>query len=326
VGVGSEALNTPRVSVIVPVRDRRPLLRAAMEGLRAQTFNDFEIVVVDDGSSDGSGDEARSFGARVVRTEGVGAVAARIAGIGEATGDILAFTDSDCVPAAEWLERGVATIDKGADIVVGETRTARSVRPLERSMAHSGHEGLYATCNLFVRRSSYESVGGFDRIAEDRLGFRGTAEGRALGFGEDTLLGWRVARSGSSSVASDAVVFHAVERVGARELIWRTWMAGGFPSLVREVPELRSTLLTQGVLLGPRRVPLYAFAVLAAMRRSRLTLLAALWWAGGHARRWRRRGATPDELIVAVPVEMAIDLVGAAALVWGSIRAREVVL
>ncbi|HEX4868580.1 MAG TPA: glycosyltransferase family A protein, partial [Acidimicrobiales bacterium] len=156
----------PTVSVVVPFRDRRPLLRDLLDGLAAQTWTDVEVLLVDDGSTDGAPYEAagRTIGGRpvtVLRHEGRGAVSARQAGVAAARGRILAFTDSDCVPEPGWLAAGVAAIDAGADVVQGHTRPARRRAPLERSLWVED-EGLYPTCNVFYRRAAYEQAGGFD--------------------------------------------------------------------------------------------------------------------------------------------------------------------
>src|SRR6188472_4377388 len=129
----------PTVSVVVPFRDRRPLLRDLLDALEDQSWTDVEVVLVDDGSTDGAADEAegRAVGGRpitVLRQEGSGAVAARQAGVAAARGRILAFTDSDCVPDPGWLEAGVAAFDAGADVVQGHTHPARRRAPLERSL------------------------------------------------------------------------------------------------------------------------------------------------------------------------------------------------
>ncbi len=316
--------------MIVPVRDRAELLIQTLRGLADQSYNDFEVVVIDDGSKDGSADvalQARADGLelKLVRTDGIGSVAARCAGIQEAGGQILAFTDSDCVPDPDWLEAGVAGMDKGADVVQGTTTPARELGSLERSVAHDANDGLFPTCNVFYTRTAYERAGGFDLEAAARLGFR-MASGRALGFGEDTLLGWRVARDGELVTASDAVVRHAVLRPSIRELLWRSWLIGGFPELIRECPELRASMLSQGVFLGKRRLPLYAAIVLVAAGQRWISLLATLAWAGNHGRRTLRTPSPLGRRMLAVPVEMLIDVISAVALFIGCIRTRSIVI
>jgi glycosyltransferase involved in cell wall biosynthesis len=324
-------MTSPRVSVIVPVRDRRALLAQALDGLEAQTFVDFEVIVVDDGSTDGSGEEAAGRRAglgpvRVVPGRAAGAVVARLAGVAAADGEILAFTDSDCVPGPMWLEAGVAAIDGGADVVNGLTMPARRTRPFERSMA-SGEEGLYPTCNVFYRRTAYEAAGGFDHGAGDRLGFRLDRRAKGDGFGEDTLLAWKVARRGAASFAPDARVEHAVFPVDLRETFSRAVRVAAFPALVREVPELRSTALLEGgwQLGRSSRIPVYATGLALLAGRRRLALAGLAWWASVRAAELRDQPA-PRRRLALLPVVMALDAVTAAMLVAGSAKARTVVL
>jgi glycosyltransferase involved in cell wall biosynthesis len=321
---------SPRVSVVVPVRDRRDLLRELLDGLAAQTYDDFEVVVVDDGSSDGSAEEAEADAAagrpvRVLRRTGEGAVRARQHGVAEARGEILAFTDSDCVPDPTWLAAGVAAVDDGAAVVQGHTRSARRRRPLERSLWVED-DGLYPTCNVFYRRDVFDRAGGFDGDLGARYGFRAGGRARGLGFGEDTLLGWRARRLGGAAYAPDAVVAHHVFPPDVRDQLSRTMQAGAFPGLVREVPELRSTLLTRRVFLGTSRLPLYA-ALVAAVSRRRLGAAAlAGWWAYRHWKAISRLEPSRRARLQALPIVLATDALTAAALVGGSVRSRSVVL
>src|SRR5487761_1219850 len=98
-----------RISVVVPVRNRRDLIEALLDALDKQTRRDFEVIVVDDGSTDGADNVAASRvvagrPVRLLRANGAGAVTARPIGAREARGAILAFTDSDCVPCPDWLK------------------------------------------------------------------------------------------------------------------------------------------------------------------------------------------------------------------------------
>jgi glycosyltransferase involved in cell wall biosynthesis len=322
----------PRVSVIIPVRDRRKLLAEALDALTDQeAFDDFEVLVVDDGSRDGSAEEAagRVIAGRPVRViegDGQGAVAARTIGVEQAHGEILAFTDSDCVPRPRWLAEGVAAVDAGADVVNGRTVPARAPRPFERSN-DSGTEGLYPTCNVFYRREAFLAAGGFDGYAGERLGFRPDRKSKSSGFGEDTLLAWRVARAGTARYAPEAIVEHAVFDVDHPETFRRVIGTAAFPALVKEVPELRETLLQWRWQLGPRtRLPIYGLAVALLARRWRLAAVLFGWWAGLRLYELRRFPISRRARLQALPAEMAYDALMAGALAVGSARARSITL
>ncbi len=321
----------PAVSVIVPVKDRRDLLGVLLDALADQTFGDFEVLVVDDGSADGSGELARSrtIAGRPVTVldgGGRGAVAARRLAVAHARGRILAFTDSDCAPLPSWLEQGVAAIEAGADAANGLTRPARQMLPLERSMG-SGTEGLFPTCNMFYRRSAYDAAGGFDEGIATHWGFRPDARSRGDGFGEDTVLGWKVARTGKLVYAPGAIVEHHVFPPDYTDMLSRTARVAAFPAMVRDVPELRRTLCRHRVQLGARsRVPVYLTAAAVAARRPRLAAGTALVWA---AMRWRELQDFPittRRRLEVLPVEMGIDVITAAALAIGSLRARSLLI
>ena len=320
------------MSVVVPVRNRRELLRSLLDALDAQTFRDFEVIIVDDGSTDGSGEWAETATVadtpvRVLRRAQIGAVRARDEGVTEARGDILAFTDSDCMPSSTWLETGVEAIDGGAAMVHGRTTPARPPRPRERTVM-AEDDGLFATCNVFYRRDVFDAAGGFAHADAEHLSYRVSAPARALGFGEDTLLGWRVKRSGVDvRYVPDAVVHHHVFAPELSDRLHRALMAAAFPGLVREVPELRERLVRRGVWFGSRsRVPMYAMAAALVLRRRRLAFLTAGWWAFARFRELHTTSVPLGELICAVPEEMLIDVVTAVALIAGGIRSRLVLL
>lgn len=320
----------PRVSVIVPVRDRRQLLRRLLAALDAQTHTDLEVVVADDGSTDGSGDEAAATFVHgraviVLRLTGGGAVAARTKAVAVASGDLLAFTDSDCEPEPTWLARLVAAAEAGADVVVGRTLPARPPRPLERSV-HAGDDGLFATCNVLYRRAAFESVGGF-ATTTGRWDVRPNARARGLGIGEDTVLGWRVAERGSLRVVPDAIVRHAVHPPDLVDSVTRGWMAAAFPALLREVPALQPRLLRRRVLLGgPRRVPLLVAGAFLVAGRARPAAAALAWWGVRRVPELRAGGEPVRAWPMTLGGLLAIDVATTAGLLVGSARARRLVL
>jgi hypothetical protein len=93
----------PRMSVVVCSYNGASLIRDCLEGLREQTYPDYEVIVVDDGSTDATAAIATSYGVQVISTENQGLSSARNVGLEAATGEIVAYTDDDARPDPDWL-------------------------------------------------------------------------------------------------------------------------------------------------------------------------------------------------------------------------------
>jgi GT2 family glycosyltransferase len=175
---------SPTVSVVVPVRDGARTLARCLAGLAAQDRPPDEVIVVDNGSRDGSGELARAFGARtpalalrVVEEPRPGASVARNRGVAAASGDLVAFTDADCEPAPPWLGRLAGALGPGVGAVAGRVRPAPPRSAIEafaalytlrtgelayESSAFTLLRGGFPTANLAVRREVFDALGGFD--------------------------------------------------------------------------------------------------------------------------------------------------------------------
>lgn len=93
--------NILQVSVIIPVFNREQTITRAIESVLSQTMQDFEIIVIDDGSTDRTAERVQNFPLKLIQTENRGVSHARNLGIREARGDYIAFLDSD----DEWLPK-----------------------------------------------------------------------------------------------------------------------------------------------------------------------------------------------------------------------------
>lgn len=166
---------TPFVTVIVPVYNDAQRIGTCVGALLAQTYprDCYEVIVVDNGSSDATREVAGRFPITVlVENEIQSSYAARNRGIRHAKGELLAFTDSDCTPAPQWIAEGVRAMrEQGADLVGGNVRFVYSPSPTgaevydsisNLQMEQSIRERKVAkTANLFVRRSVFDEVGLF---------------------------------------------------------------------------------------------------------------------------------------------------------------------
>jgi glycosyltransferase involved in cell wall biosynthesis len=161
-----------RVSVVVPTYRRPALLGRCLAALLAQDFDPsgYEIVVADDAASDDTRRQVEAAGApastrlrHLAVTGRHGPAAARNAGWRAATGEIIAFTDDDCVPDPRWLSAGVAALDDGAAAVSGRVVVPLPAVPSDYERDASGLERAeFVTANCFCRREALEAVGGFD--------------------------------------------------------------------------------------------------------------------------------------------------------------------
>jgi len=206
-----------KVSVVVPVRDGARTLPRCLAALAAQERSPDEVVLVDNGSRDGSGELARAFAARtpalpllVVDEPRPGASVARNRGVAAAVGDVVAFTDADCEPAPGWLAAVTAAFGPGIAAVAGRVRPAPPRSAIEAFAAlytlRTGDTaydataftllgGGFPTANLAVRREVFDALGGFD-------------EGVRI-YGEDYDLCARIYRLGQAiRYEPGAVVLH----------------------------------------------------------------------------------------------------------------------
>ena len=162
----------PLVTIVMPTWNRGGLMRRAIESVQAQTFQDWELVVVDDGSTDDTlavleGVAAFDDRVRAVPTERGGVCRARNVGIAEARGELVAFLDSDNTWRPEFLTAMVDALttndwEMGHAALQINARGGTSYRHFEGTRDHllvANHIDLNV---LLVRRSLLETIGGFD--------------------------------------------------------------------------------------------------------------------------------------------------------------------
>ena len=96
------------ISIIIPAYNEEAFLAATLQAIFSQDYEHFEVLVVDNGSSDRTAEIARTFPVRLLHEKRQGTMWACECGRKQATGDIIVRMDADCLPPSDWLRRGVA--------------------------------------------------------------------------------------------------------------------------------------------------------------------------------------------------------------------------
>jgi glycosyltransferase involved in cell wall biosynthesis len=310
--------------VVASTFNRRERLAALLRALREQTLDrdEFEVIVVDDGSTDGTPAvlqaelETGHLRLKVLRRElGAGPATARDEGWRASSAPLVAFTDDDCEPVADWLERAIAAAEGSPDgFVQGRTepnpRERDGLGPYSRTIEVRALDPNFHTCNIVYPRALLERVGGFDTASFDR------SPG-----GEDSDLAWRVIAAGAQPVfAPDVLVYHAVNQLGPGGKLrvaarWTTPM-----KTYALHPELRRAVFTHGIFWKPEHFRLtLALAGLALPRR---------WWparlalAVPYLRNARGRSIAAGRGPLLAPYFLLHDLVELAAVARAALRYR----
>lgn len=193
------------VSILVPAYNAEATLGECLGACVVQSYPNTEVLVIDDGSTDGTAEIAQSYDLRYVVQENAGPAAARNRGAQEARGEIIAYTDADCVAAKDWIALLVQGFDDGVVAVGGTYGIANDSKLLARMIHHEialRHErfgdevDFLGSFNVAYRKAEFLAVGGFD-------------ESFRVASGEDNDLAYRLAdRGGRLRFQHAAIVAH----------------------------------------------------------------------------------------------------------------------
>ena len=200
----------PRISVVICSYNGSRTIRRCCQAVKALEYPDFEAILVNDGSTDGTGQIAEEYGLKVITTPNRGLSSARNTGLREATGEIVAYLDDDAYPDPHWLHYlACAFLEPDAERVAGvggpnippadDGPVAQCVARAPGGPSHvliSDRRAEHIPgCNMAFVKSRLEAIGGFDpqfRVA-----------------GDDVDVCWRLQKAGwSLGYSPSAVVWH----------------------------------------------------------------------------------------------------------------------
>ncbi|MHC3438608.1 mycofactocin biosynthesis glycosyltransferase MftF [Natrialbaceae archaeon A-gly3] len=228
----------PPVSIVVTVRDDRAHLQACLDALESLQYGDYEVVVVDDGSTDGTESMVRSHPlsedgrleyvpvGSPAKPLGIGA--SRNRGVEAANYDVIAFTDADCRPRPEWLADLVPTL-AAHDLVGGR------IRPAGETPADA-YEGVNSSLDMGAHAARVTRDGGTPYLPTANLvGRRELFE--AIPFpernvAEDVDVCWRALEGGYDVVYTPTGVVEHVYRTDVRSFASRRGDYGGSEALL----------------------------------------------------------------------------------------------
>jgi len=211
-------------SIIIPAYNAEQTLGACLEALNRQstTREDYEVIVVDDGSSDGTSKKAKGFNVKYIFQTNQGPATARNKGAQAAGGDIILFTDSDCVPDHNWIREMVSPFnDSDVTGVKGSYKTRH--RELAARFAQAEFEDRYDllqkspsidmvdTYSAAFRKDVFLEMGGFD-------------ESFPVANNEDTDMSYRLVAAGHKLVFNPrAFVYHTHPNTLIKYLKLKFW-------------------------------------------------------------------------------------------------------
>lgn len=239
----------PQVSIVIPTYNRAGFIQTCLASVFAQTYprDRYEVILVDDGSTDRTVDQAVELAQqwsgcfRLIQKPNGGPASARNAGIRTSQAEVIVFIDSDCIAAANWLEKIISVL-AGSD-AAGVGGPLVNVSPkgwvshylnstsFFRHRVRHGKVDYLLTANVAFRRSALLAVGGFSEAGV---------------WGEDADLSFRLTQSGYKLLlAQEGLVTHYGTPASMRGLIKDLYRYGYGNCILSQHWQNRRTPLTE---------------------------------------------------------------------------------
>jgi GT2 family glycosyltransferase len=228
-----ELTSSPRMSVVVCTYNGAATLRQTLEVLSLLDYPNYEVIVVDDGSTDDSAEIAGEFEVRAISTGNRGLSHARNVGMRAATGEIIAYIDDDAYPDRDWLHYLSLAFESTAHVGIGgpnivppeDCDVAQCVACAPGGPCHVLVSDEVAEhipgCNMAFRKRALQAIGGFDeqfRVAGDDVDvcWRLQARGWTIGFSPGALV-WHHRRSSVRKYLKQQVGYGKAEAILERK-------------------------------------------------------------------------------------------------------------
>ena len=260
----------PEVTVLMPAYNAGPYLREAIESVLRQTFRDFEFLLIDDGSTDGTENLCRDIARtipnlqyeRALRNQGL--AKSRYLGITMSKTPLLAFIDDDCIPRQDWVERMLAALDKHPSVDGAIESPTEDFWKLCHNIGQfhpflgsrkARKTRFIAGANMAFQRRVLEAIGGFEPERS---------------MAEDMECVLRAGRAGIDvAFRPEAVVMHDPPRTGLREIL--RYAAHHARTTVHLRRDYRTELGTPALALSPA-VLLLASPIIAILTTCKIFL------------------------------------------------------
>lgn len=195
-----------KVSIVIPARNEEERISSVLQTLQSQTYPDVEVIVVDNASTDRTSEIAHGFpNVKVVYEPRPGLLYARERGRIEASGDVIANIDADCLPAEDWVERGVSILESDQRLVaVSGPYDYYDGTPGFRRFSGIVQRMLMVPVNKLLQafHSGAIIIGGNNMIKAQALRDIGGYDTSIIFYGEDTDTARRISKVGKVAFRS----------------------------------------------------------------------------------------------------------------------------
>mgnify|MGYP006075879855 CR=1 FL=1 len=212
-------------SIIIVTKNHSTYLTKCLNSILKQTYKNFEVIIIDHNSSDNTAEIIKTFKSDKIKyflnTENKGIASVRNYGIEKSNGDYVFFTDSDCMPAKNWIEEGMQVLlNNDVAGVEGKTIAENQNFGVSQHFVENYNGGQYQTCNIAYKKKNLTECGMFN-------------EKYKIAY-EDLDLAIRIKKKSSIYFNSDMLVFHQLVQWSIKGLMLNAFRAKDKVMIVKE--------------------------------------------------------------------------------------------